>query len=451
MTAPVKAQLRFDEFELNLAARKLLRRGSEISLTPKAFDTLCYLIEHRDRVVTKEELRAHLWPDVNVEENALSQNISRVRKALGGEGYVETVSRIGFRFTGRVVEAAPPAPVKPSSWRIAAVCAAMLLVLGGASLLIRARATARVPGQPAKVDPAAYESYIRGRTIWARRETASHPEAGMYFQEAVRRDPNFALGWVGLADYYVLQGPPQPEAWNAVTRALAIQPDLGEAWASAGFYKMVHEWDWKSAGQYLRRSVELAPDYEYGRKWLGEYLAITGKPQEAVAQLEAAVRAHPDSPAAHAGLCSMLYFAGRLSDAVQQCQVALDAFPNFRRAHRTLFEIAFDMGDADQTFTQWMEAGGNSPKDPADPAVTAYRRGGLKAVWRFIAQQQSTSGTYTRADALMRLGETEETLSALEQARDRHDFLIVWAAAEPVFSKLHGNPRFEKILRSMGL
>src|SRR5690349_9561060 len=107
MTAPVKPLLRFDDFELNLASRKLLRSGSEISLTPKAFDTLCYLVEHRDRVATKEELRAHLWPDVTVDENALSQNISRVRKALGAESYVETVSRIGFRFTGRVVEQAP--------------------------------------------------------------------------------------------------------------------------------------------------------------------------------------------------------------------------------------------------------------------------------------------------------------------------------------------------------
>ena len=451
MTAPVKALLRFDEFELNPGSRKLLRGGSEIPLTPKAFDTLCYLVEHRERVVTKEELRAHLWPDVNVDENALSQNISRVRKALGGEGYVETVSRIGFRFTGRVVEAAPVSINRPSSWSLAAVCAATLILLGGATLLIRARATARTPGQTAKVDPAAYESYVRGRTIWARRETASHPEAGMYLQEAVRRDPNFARGWVGLADYYVLQGPPQPEAWNALTRALAIEPNLGEAWASAGFYKMVHEWDWKSADHYLRRSIELAPDYEYGRKWFGEYLALTGKPQEAVRQLEAAVRSHPDSPAAHAGLCSMLYFAGRLSDAVQQCQVALDAFPDFRMAHRTLFEIASDMGDADKTFTQWMETGGNSPKDPADPAVTAYRRGGLKAVWHYIAQEPAARGTYTRADALMRLGETEETLSALEQARDRHDFLIIWVAAEPVFSKLRGNPRFEKILRSLGL
>src|SRR5262245_38152028 len=98
----------FDGFRLDKAERQLLRAGSVIPLTPKAFDTLLFLVENRRRVLEKTELMQALWPDSFVEEGNLSDNISKVRQALGDDRkapkYIETVARRGYRFIGAVQE-----------------------------------------------------------------------------------------------------------------------------------------------------------------------------------------------------------------------------------------------------------------------------------------------------------------------------------------------------------
>jgi len=105
---------RFGPFELDVAERRLARDGSTIPLRGKIFETLCFLVEHAGRLVRKEELLHALWPDTIVEENNLTQNISALRKALGegatGQGVIETVPRIGYRFVAPVTDLVPPSP-----------------------------------------------------------------------------------------------------------------------------------------------------------------------------------------------------------------------------------------------------------------------------------------------------------------------------------------------------
>lgn len=100
----------FGEFRLEFATRRLLRAGEPVALTPKVFDTLAYLVEHRGAVLSKDDLLNALWPDVIVEENNLGQNISKLRSVLGearGENrYIETVSGHGYRFVAAVREVA---------------------------------------------------------------------------------------------------------------------------------------------------------------------------------------------------------------------------------------------------------------------------------------------------------------------------------------------------------
>jgi len=96
----------FDHFRLDLSEKMLTKDGATVPLTPKAFDTLALLVEKSGRLVEKDELMNHLWPDTSVEENSLSQNIYLVRKALGEESrgprYIETVPRRGYRFAAPV-------------------------------------------------------------------------------------------------------------------------------------------------------------------------------------------------------------------------------------------------------------------------------------------------------------------------------------------------------------
>src|SRR5512147_2114396 len=96
----------FGSFQLEVDERRLTRSGEVIPLRSKVFDTLCILVENHGRLVRKDELMQRLWPDSVVEENNLDHNISKLRQALGvgahGRQFIETVPRLGYRFTAEV-------------------------------------------------------------------------------------------------------------------------------------------------------------------------------------------------------------------------------------------------------------------------------------------------------------------------------------------------------------
>ncbi|HEY0701460.1 MAG TPA: winged helix-turn-helix domain-containing protein [Candidatus Acidoferrales bacterium] len=169
MAMPVKGLYRFDEFKLDPAKRSLLRNNLPVSVTPKAFEILSYLVANPGRVVTKEELLAAVWPDSFVEESNLAQHISWLRKAFADRaGYIATIPGRGFQFTAtvQVETAGGDAPAKPEQkplapagraepvaepsrgWRFMAVCGAValgLLVAGYFSYRKMAYAWARPP------------------------------------------------------------------------------------------------------------------------------------------------------------------------------------------------------------------------------------------------------------------------------------------------------------------
>ncbi|HTW78364.1 MAG TPA: winged helix-turn-helix domain-containing protein [Terracidiphilus sp.] len=106
---------RFDEFELSRSRRTLLRNGQPVSLLPKTFEVLSYLVENPGRVVSKEELLKTAWPESFVEENNLTQHISLLRKALGDRsGFVVTIPGRGYQFTAEVASASAPLTPSPS-------------------------------------------------------------------------------------------------------------------------------------------------------------------------------------------------------------------------------------------------------------------------------------------------------------------------------------------------
>ena len=104
VSKPKRRAWEFGPFCLDEAERVLLRDGAVVPLTPKVFDTLVALVERSGHLVEKEELIERLWPDSFVEEGTLTRNISDLRKALGGEKYIETVPKRGYRFVAHVRE-----------------------------------------------------------------------------------------------------------------------------------------------------------------------------------------------------------------------------------------------------------------------------------------------------------------------------------------------------------
>ena len=104
MSKQIKCFYEFGQFRIDTVNRRLLRAGELVPLKAKAVETLLVLVEHRGEVVDKDDLMQRLWPDSFVEEANLTQNIYMLRKALGRNGYIETVPRRGYRFAGEVKE-----------------------------------------------------------------------------------------------------------------------------------------------------------------------------------------------------------------------------------------------------------------------------------------------------------------------------------------------------------
>ena len=105
----------FGAFRLDASERTLWRDGVVVPLTPKAFETLAILVEHRGKLLEKDALLSAVWPDSFVEEGNLAVQISLLRKTLGEEGFIETVPRRGYRFVAPVREILPESASEPKS------------------------------------------------------------------------------------------------------------------------------------------------------------------------------------------------------------------------------------------------------------------------------------------------------------------------------------------------
>src|SRR5262245_54138803 len=114
MKSPTKLFYEFGEFRLEAYKHRLWRGDKVVALTPKAVEILTFLVEHRGRLVERDELMNSVWPDMAVEEANLTVTVSMLRKALGEDGQsrklIETVPRLGYKFVAEVREVVETGP-----------------------------------------------------------------------------------------------------------------------------------------------------------------------------------------------------------------------------------------------------------------------------------------------------------------------------------------------------
>src|SRR5438874_503369 len=241
----------FGAFRLIPAERQLLREDQSITLPPKAFQALAILVQNHGHAVTKKQLIETLWPDSFVEESNLNHYISIVRKTLGdgtnGERYIETLSKLGYRFTRQVresnaqtesllvhrhtrthivfkeeqseslktVSSRQTAVGSNTKARFVATAFVVVLMTGGAIAsyfgFIRSAhsrsasvASSIAPTRGESENPAAREAYWQGRYFYNKRTTTDVRLGEEYFRKAIALDSNFGLAYVGLADTYLI-------------------------------------------------------------------------------------------------------------------------------------------------------------------------------------------------------------------------------------------------------
>ena len=306
----------------------------------------------------------------------------------------------------------------------------------------------------------AYQLYVRGRYFWNKRSWKGMSQAEYFFRRAIEKDPDFALAYLGLADTLFTQ-PTNPEAYTALDKAVALDPNLGEAHATNGFGQMFHEWDWRKAEASFRRAIELKPGYGTAHQWYATLLVIAGRVDEAKQEMQRALEIDPMSANFLADLGQIHYFAHEYKEAESYCRKALEIAPDFVLAHEYLLDIYLKTGREADAFEEFYKrerfaSFGEEPANESAPDTSfkvQYLQSGMNGFLRHRIEDLGTrcrGACYVLSKYYARLGDKEQALTGLEKSYEARDFLLPFVNTDPVFDDLRAERRFQAVLHRLG-
>jgi tetratricopeptide (TPR) repeat protein len=291
--------------------------------------------------------------------------------------------------------------------------------------------------------PEAYEDYLKGRYFWNKRTTESFRKSIDYFHQAIQKDPAFALAYVGLADACAMDAIPGAEP--ALRKALELDDTLGEAHASFGFYRSFWQMDWAGAEHEFRQAIELSPNYPSAHQWYALCLAAQGRLDQAKAEMAQALEIDPLSPNFNADMGQIYYFARQYDVAIAFCEKALEMDSDFAPAHRYLSRLYIEKEMHAQAVEEFLKA-----EDPRglQPWKVAYEKYG----WRGFLQ--SVVKTFGHANPVLfhaQLGNKRAALDDLEKTYNDGYLGFLFIKVDPLYDELLAEPRFQNLLRRVGL
>jgi TolB-like protein/Tfp pilus assembly protein PilF/predicted Ser/Thr protein kinase len=344
-------------------------------------------------------------------------------------------------------------------------------ITGAISSKLRERLSGEGTKQVAKGgtnDPEAYQLYLKGLYYWERRTPETLDKARDYFNQAIQRDPGYALAYVGLANYYVAvpdYGPiPEseaaPKAKAAAEKALSIDDSSADAHAAlAGSLWSLFEFS--RAEAEFQRTLELNPNLANAHHWFGLFLSWEGRNPEALSQIRRAVELDPLNLQYQCNLGQILANAGQSDAAIEQLKKALEMDPNFSYAHVELRQIYQDSGKDDLAMEEWKKYA-TLNDDPEELAIAqdvtgVYAKSGIKAaVAREIElRKQLAKRRYGDPTGIAylyaQLGDKEQTFAWLDKARAEKAGGLEPVKVVHALDKWHSDPRYVDLLKSMGL
>jgi adenylate cyclase len=314
-------------------------------------------------------------------------------------------------------------------------------------------------------DVEAYDLYLLGRQKWATRQMALLHEAVAHFEQAIARDSSFALAWSGFADAIdALAWRRDPaalarvgEAKYAAQRAILIDPELAEGWASLGVLAVEFDHDWAVGELALRHAVRLKPSYAIAHDWLSDVLLYTGRAEESLAARRHARELDPLSSIGAPNYAWALSVAGRWDEA-RTAYRNLDLGTNTNTATpltgvTNALRLGIDVARAAELAQEWARRAGYSRPEAARVIGEAVHRPALRDSALAVLRRMEAEGAPARELAGISLvfGDREAALRLLERAYAEGDPQLVLTAVEPTLDPLRNEPRFIAILKSLRL
>ncbi len=315
-------------------------------------------------------------------------------------------------------------------------------------------------------DTEAYELYHKGRSLFGKRTGDNIPKAIAFYEQAIVRDPNYALAYAGLSSAYILapfyagadRGESGVKAKQTALKALALDPNLAEGHSALGKVFFFSEIDLAAANREYQRAIELKPNDAGAHHWFGnDTLAALGRFEEAIAESKRAVELDPLSTVINADLGGTYYYAGRHEEAAAQLRKTLQIDPSDFYARYNLgiaLQAKGDLKGASAEYEKAKQLGDNTLVSVLCAQAKAYAGDKQAAVGMLseldqIAQKHEVVG-YLRAVLCLSLDDKNEALRWLEKDFEEQDGSnISWINVDPLLAPLHGNPRFQALVQKV--
>ncbi len=314
-------------------------------------------------------------------------------------------------------------------------------------------------------DSEAYQLYLRGLYFWNKRSPQGFARALESFQDAIHKDPNYALAYAGLANTYTLLPawalmPPKeghPKARAAALKALELDESLAEAHAALGHTEHNYEWNWLESERSYKRAIDLNPNYAIAHHWYGSFLLEMGRTEEALTQKRLALQLDPLSLIINSDLGFLYYISRKYDLAIEQLQKTIDLDPGFIWTYQNLgfvYEQKKLYAESIASFQKALSLSPDSLEIQAELA-RAYAASGDSAQARQILERllKASADHYVASfDFAMiyaALGDKDRAFEWLQKAFEERSYQITSLQVEPRVDPLRSDPRFAKMIQAM--
>ena len=311
-------------------------------------------------------------------------------------------------------------------------------------------------------DMEAYQLYLRGRYSWEKWTEDGSKRAIQFFSEAIKKDPNYALAYAGLADVYLIGGIPPDlsqrelhrRAREAATKALSLDPQLGEAHAALAEVLLYDDWDFSGAEREFKRALDLSPSFAEGHHLYSHLLSLLGRTDDSIVEAKKLLELDPisETPIGHLGWVYL--YSRQYDEAIHWFLKDFQLYPD-ATSRIQLGDAYYEKGmlsEATEEYLKGFAQTGGTP-DQIAALKSAFESSGIKGYLQKRIEQVKAGPPqeFFLATLYARLGEKDQAFEALEGAYAEHSDRLVHLKEELALDPLRSDPRFFALLRRVGL
>ncbi len=316
-------------------------------------------------------------------------------------------------------------------------------------------------------DPEAYSFYLKGRYFYNKRKEEDMKRSVEYFERALKKDPKFALPYAGLADTYATFGfyhwlpyeKARSKAKEFAFKGLEVDDSVGETHAAYANYIWWFEWQWVEAEKEYKKAIQLNPSDVEARHMYAHLLESSGRFDEAIAEMGKALTLEPLQINLNHCMGNILLFSGDYDGAIDLFQKTIEMDPGFPLQYFWLGRAYLQTGELQKAIEVF-------EKGTEFPTISTSVLGGLGFAYTIEGRKDDAQkildqlndlskeryvDPYFIAYIYMGLGDIDKTFEYLEKCFEVGDMYLSYLPIDPIFKELHDDPRFEALMKKMGL